>query len=77
MRTGVDGRYTLQVRDQTDTSLFETLDLMNDGPLNWIEANLTPGAHTYSLTHPTLTCTAVLDTGSGIDLAVEVERAAS
>jgi Xaa-Pro aminopeptidase len=40
----VDGRYTLQVRDQTDTSLFETLDLMNDGPQNWLEANLSRGA---------------------------------
>src|SRR5207237_3440049 len=40
----VDGRYTLQVRNQTDTSLFETLDLMNDGPANWLEANLSNGA---------------------------------
>ena len=40
----VDGRYTLQVRNQTDTSLFETLDLMNDGAANWIEANLPKGA---------------------------------
>ena len=40
----VDGRYTLQVRNQTDTSLFETLDLMNDGPTNWLDANLTKGA---------------------------------
>jgi len=40
----VDGRYTLQVRNQTDTGLFETLDLMNDGPVNWLEANLTKGA---------------------------------
>lgn len=40
----VDGRYTLQVKNQTDTSLFETLDLMNDGPHNWIEANLPRGA---------------------------------
>jgi Xaa-Pro aminopeptidase len=40
----VDGRYTLQVRNQTDTSLFETLDLMNDGPLNWLETNLSKGA---------------------------------
>jgi Xaa-Pro aminopeptidase len=39
----VDGRYTLQVRNQTDTSLFETLDI-NDGPANWIEANLPKGA---------------------------------
>src|SRR5215471_17636396 len=40
----VDGRYTLQVRNQTDTSLFETLDVINDGPANWIEANLPKGA---------------------------------
>jgi Xaa-Pro aminopeptidase len=40
----VDGRYTLQVRNQTDTSLFETHDLMNDGPHNWLEANLPKGA---------------------------------
>src|SRR5258705_4430805 len=40
----VDGRYTLQVRNQTDTSLFETLDLVNDGAANWIEANLPQGA---------------------------------
>src|SRR6266700_2423583 len=36
----VDGRYTLQVRNQTDTKLFETLDSVNDGAANWIEANL-------------------------------------
>jgi Xaa-Pro aminopeptidase len=36
----VDGRYTLQVRNQTDTSVFETLDLMNDGPAIWLETNL-------------------------------------
>jgi Xaa-Pro aminopeptidase len=40
----VDGRYTLQVKNQTDTSLFETLDIANDGPANWIEANLLKGA---------------------------------
>ena len=40
----VDGRYTLQVRNQTDTGLFETLDLVNDGPANWLEANLTKAA---------------------------------
>src|SRR5882672_3605290 len=32
----VDGRYTLQVRNQTDTSLFETLEMMNDGLPNWL-----------------------------------------
>ena len=40
----VDGRYTLQVRNQTDTKLFETLDLMNEGPQSWLEANLKKGA---------------------------------
>ncbi|HYK79850.1 MAG TPA: aminopeptidase P family N-terminal domain-containing protein, partial [Micropepsaceae bacterium] len=40
----VDGRYTLQVRNQTDTNLFETLDSVNDGAANWIEANLPKGA---------------------------------
>src|SRR5258705_6610593 len=40
----VDGRYTLQVRNQTDTKLFETLDSVNDGAANWIEAKLPKGA---------------------------------
>jgi Xaa-Pro aminopeptidase len=40
----VDGRYTLQAKQQTDTKLFETADLMGDTPLTWIEANLTSGA---------------------------------
>jgi Xaa-Pro aminopeptidase len=40
----VDGRYTLQVRNQTDTSLFESHDLMSEGPNNWLEANLPKGA---------------------------------
>jgi Xaa-Pro aminopeptidase len=39
----VDGRYTLQVRDQTDTALFETLDSTNDGLLKWLEENLSGG----------------------------------
>ncbi len=39
----VDGRYTLQIKNQTDTSLFETLDLMNDGPQSWLETNLPRG----------------------------------
>nr|TFG53899.1 MAG: aminopeptidase P family protein [Hyphomicrobiales bacterium] len=38
-----DGRYTLQLRDQTDTSRFETLDSANDGPLKWLEENLKAG----------------------------------
>jgi Xaa-Pro aminopeptidase len=33
----VDGRYTLQVRKQTDTSLFEPRDLVAEGPAAWIE----------------------------------------
>src|SRR5258706_2726909 len=40
----VDGRYTLQVRNQTDTKLFETLDPVKDGAATWIEANLPKGA---------------------------------
>ncbi len=39
-----DGRYTLQLRAQTDTSLFETLDITADGPLKWLEKTLTAGA---------------------------------
>ena len=40
----VDGRYTLQVRQQTDTSLFEPRDLIAEGPAAWIEANAGKGA---------------------------------
>ncbi len=36
----VDGRYTLQVRKQTDTSLFEPRDLVAEGPQGWIPDNL-------------------------------------
>lgn len=32
----VDGRYTLQVRAQTDTKLFEPRDLIAEGPAIWI-----------------------------------------
>ncbi|HEV7386875.1 MAG TPA: aminopeptidase P family N-terminal domain-containing protein, partial [Phenylobacterium sp.] len=32
----VDGRYTLQVRQQTDTALFEPRDLVEEGPAGWI-----------------------------------------
>jgi Xaa-Pro aminopeptidase len=35
-----DGRYTLQVRAQTDTSLFEPRDLMAEGPQGWIRDHL-------------------------------------
>jgi len=39
----VDGRYTLQVRAQTDTKLFEPRDLVAEGPAAWIEANAAKG----------------------------------
>src|SRR5260221_914634 len=38
----VDGRSQLQGRNQTDTSPFETLDSVNDGAAEWIQAHLTP-----------------------------------
>src|SRR5579862_5208508 len=40
----VDGRYTLQVRTQTDTSLFEPRDLVAEGPQGWLPDNLPKGA---------------------------------
>jgi len=40
----VDGRYTLQVRQQTDTKLFEPRDLVAEGPNAWLEANASKGA---------------------------------
>ncbi|HTK79361.1 MAG TPA: aminopeptidase P family protein [Rhizomicrobium sp.] len=40
----VDGRYTLQARQQTDTKLFEPRDLTNEGPNAWLEANAPKGA---------------------------------
>ena len=39
----VDGRYTLQVRQQTDTSLFEPRDLISEGPAAWLEKNAPKG----------------------------------
>src|ERR1700722_11317763 len=39
-----DGRDTLQVRKQTDTSLFEPRDLVAEGPQGWIPDNLPAGA---------------------------------
>jgi Xaa-Pro aminopeptidase len=36
----VDGRYTLQVRQQTDTSLFEPHHLMEDPPSAWLSRTL-------------------------------------
>jgi Xaa-Pro aminopeptidase len=40
----VDGRYTLQVRQQTDTKLFDPRDLVGEGLGAWIEANVPAGA---------------------------------
>jgi Xaa-Pro aminopeptidase len=40
----VDGRYTLQVRQQTDTKLFDPRDLISEGLGTWIENNLPKGA---------------------------------
>ncbi|MBU6299127.1 MAG: aminopeptidase P family protein [Alphaproteobacteria bacterium] len=40
----VDGRYTLQVRQQTDTKLFEPRDLVAEGPAMWIETAAAKGA---------------------------------
>jgi Xaa-Pro aminopeptidase len=40
----VDGRYTLQVRQQTDTRLFDPRDLVAEGPGTWIENNAPKGA---------------------------------
>ncbi|HEY5046820.1 MAG TPA: aminopeptidase P family protein [Rhizomicrobium sp.] len=40
----VDGRYTLQVRQQTDTKLFDPRDLIGEGLGAWIEANAKAGA---------------------------------
>src|SRR5919108_5607400 len=37
----VDGRYTLQVRDQVDTSIFTIEHLVETPPDKWIEQNLT------------------------------------
>jgi Xaa-Pro aminopeptidase len=39
----VDGRYTLQVREQVDTSLFAIEHLVETPPDRWIEENLTAG----------------------------------
>src|ERR1700704_2790394 len=35
----VDGRYTLQVREQADTSLFEIVHLVETPPDQWLEKN--------------------------------------
>ncbi|HEY0106573.1 MAG TPA: aminopeptidase P family N-terminal domain-containing protein, partial [Rhizomicrobium sp.] len=40
----VDGRYTLQIRQQTDTRLFAPRDLVEEGPAAWIANNIPKGA---------------------------------
>jgi Xaa-Pro aminopeptidase len=40
----VDGRYFLQVREQTDDSIFIYCDVMTEPPARWLSANLTVGA---------------------------------
>lgn len=40
----VDGRYTLQVREQVDTAAFEPLHITDSPPHDWIAANLAEGA---------------------------------
>ena len=39
----VDGRYTIQVREQVDAQLFEIRHLINEPPESWIAANLKKG----------------------------------
>ncbi len=39
----VDGRYTLQVRDQVDVKYFEPLRLLEDKPEDWFSAHLNRG----------------------------------
>jgi Xaa-Pro aminopeptidase len=39
----VDGRYTIQVREQVDAKLFEIRHLINEPPETWIAANLKKG----------------------------------
>jgi Xaa-Pro aminopeptidase len=39
----VDGRYTLQVRDETDGNLYEYCHLIDTTPETWIESNLGKG----------------------------------
>ena len=40
----VDGRYTVQVRDQVDGALFEYRNVPKDNLAGWIAANVEPGA---------------------------------
>lgn len=40
----IDGRYTLQVRSQTDVNVFEPQHLVEQPPVRWIEEHLPKGA---------------------------------
>src|SRR5918993_471966 len=40
----VDGRYTLQVRDQVDLSVVEPVSILETSPSDWLKANATEGA---------------------------------
>ena len=40
----VDGRYTVQARDEVDTAAFAIAHLVEHPPAQWIEANLPAGA---------------------------------
>ncbi|MBB3034155.1 aminopeptidase P family protein [Alteriqipengyuania lutimaris] len=40
----VDGRYTVQVRDQVEERLFEYRSVPKDNPANWLAANASEGA---------------------------------
>src|SRR5437588_4541491 len=40
----VDGRYTIQVREQVDTAIFSVEHLVDAPPEAWLEANLPAGA---------------------------------
>ncbi|MXN63533.1 M24 family metallopeptidase [Stappia sp. GBMRC 2046] len=40
----VDGRYTIQVREQVDTDVFEPKHLIETPPAEWLKAVLNPGA---------------------------------
>ncbi|MDB5572737.1 MAG: X-Pro aminopeptidase [Hyphomicrobiales bacterium] len=40
----IDGRYTLQVRDQVDVGVFDPVDISDTSPDAWLETNLRAGA---------------------------------
>ncbi len=40
----IDGRYTVQAREQVDAALFEQCDLFNHPPAKWMRENLAPNS---------------------------------